>query len=91
MTTYRDYTDEEIERRGEAIYAHSIRPLVEKAHKGEYVAIDIETGAWEKGENVFELASRLHERHPQAALYTVRVGYPYAERLGGHLPGDQSP
>ena len=83
MTTYRDYTDEEIGRRGEAIYEQHIRPLVEAENHGKYVTINIETGEWEMGEESSLLTRRLHARHPEAPLYTLRVGYPFAVQLGG--------
>ena len=85
MTTYRDYTDEEIERRGEAIYAERIRSLVEEAHRGEYVVINIESGEWEMGDDVLKLSRALHAKHPEGALYTLRVGHDYVVRLGGHV------
>jgi hypothetical protein len=90
MGTFRDYTDEAIALKGEAIYEERIRPLVEGEHRGEYVVINIETGEWETGEDVIPLAHRLHARQPEAPLYALRIGYAYAERLGrpillGHL------
>jgi len=81
--TYRDYTDEEIERRGEEIYADNIRLLVEGENKGRYVVINIETGEWRIGDDVLELANELHAGHKEAPLYTLRVGYPFAVTLGG--------
>jgi hypothetical protein len=82
MTTHRDYTDQEIERRGEAIYAERIHPTVGPEDNGKFVTIDIETGAWDMGVDVLALAARLHENHPEAALYTLRVGFPYTARIG---------
>jgi len=43
----RRYPKEEFARRGNEIYERDIRPQVEADNKGKYVAIDIETGAWE--------------------------------------------
>ena len=85
MTTYRDYTDEEIERRGETVFEAQVRPHLDEEDKGKYVTIDVETGAWLMGEDSLALADRLHADHPEAALYTLRVGYPYTVRLGGRL------
>lgn len=83
MTTYRDYTREEVARRGRNLYETHIRPLVEEGNKGRYVAINIETGEWEIGDDISAPANRLHARHPEAALFTVRVGYAAAARIGG--------
>ena len=47
------YSKEEFARHGDGICERDIshgscgRPLVEAEHKGEFVAIDVETGAWE--------------------------------------------
>lgn len=88
MTTYRDYTKEEVARRGRDIYEERIRPLVEEGNKGQYVTINIETGEWEMGDDMSELANRLHAAHPEAALFTVRIGYAAAARIGGRVLGE---
>jgi hypothetical protein len=41
------YSKEEFARRGDAIYERDVRPAVEAEHAGEFVAIDIESGAYE--------------------------------------------
>lgn len=89
MTTYRDYTKEEVARRGREIYAQHIRATAEPEHKGQYVAIDIETGDWEIGDDQSALADALHAKHPEAALFTIRVGYSAAARIGGRIQADQ--
>ncbi len=38
------YSKEEFARRGNEIYEHAIRPLVEGDNPGKFVALDIETG-----------------------------------------------
>lgn len=43
---YTDYTAEEIELRGRAIYAEHIRDRLSTGHRGKYLVIDIETGAY---------------------------------------------
>jgi hypothetical protein len=83
MTTYRDYTKEEVARRGRDIYDRSIRPEVAPGDKGKYVTIDIETGEWVMGEDSLTLADQLHARHPEAALFTLRIGQPATVRMGG--------
>ena len=37
---------EETARLGDEIYEGQIRPQVEAAHRGEYVAIDVDSGSW---------------------------------------------
>lgn len=77
------YPKEEFARRGDAIYDRDIRTLVEGGHKGEYVAIDIETGAWEMDVDPLTACDRLINRLPDCQAWLVRVGYPYLHRLGG--------
>jgi hypothetical protein len=77
------YSAEEFARRGEEIYARDIRPKVEAEDKGKVVAIDIETGAYELGEDTVVVSDRLLARHPDAQIWFVRVGYPALHRIGG--------
>ena len=41
------YSKEEFARRGDAIYESELRPVLEKGDEGKFVAIDIETGAYQ--------------------------------------------
>ena len=60
------YNREEIAQRGAEIYDRDIRPHVEKGNEGKIVAIDIETGAYELGENIVTTSDRLLARYPDA-------------------------
>jgi hypothetical protein len=82
MPTYRDYTDAEIVQRGEAIYSERIQPVTNLEDKGKFVVIDVESGEWAMGENQPALSRALHAKRPEAPLYIMRVGFPYAARLG---------
>jgi hypothetical protein len=78
-------SDEEFARRGNAIFEDRVRPSVDaeaEAHK--FVAIDIETGAYEVNESDVEATDRLVERVPDAdgRIWLRRVGYEHAHRLG---------
>ena len=44
---YSDYPHGSIAARGEEIYYHQLRKKVESKHKGKFLTIDIETGAYE--------------------------------------------
>ena len=41
------YSKQEFARRGDTMYEGDIRPFVEEGNEGKFVAIDIETGAYE--------------------------------------------
>jgi hypothetical protein len=76
------YSKAEFARRGDEIYDRDIRPLVEVDNKGKYVAIDIETGAWEMDANPLTACDRLIARLPDSQTWLVRIGYPSLHHIG---------
>ena len=77
------YPKEEFARRGDEIYNRDIRPLVEtEENKGKFVAIDIETGAWEMNADEINAGNRLFAQVPDAQTWMVRVGYGCLRRFG---------
>ena len=44
---YANYTEQEVELRGEALYVEHIRDKVHPQHQGKFLVIDIETGEYE--------------------------------------------
>lgn len=83
------YTAEEVARRGEEIYEHSVRAEVEHggANDGRFLALDVLSGDYEIADEALPVSIRLRERKPNAVLYLMRVGRPAAFRLGGSLAG----
>ena len=79
----RQYTTEEVCRRGQELYDTIIRPRVEAGNRGKVLVIDIETGEYEMDSDQLEAAHRLLARHPGAPLYGVRIGYPTLAKIGG--------
>jgi hypothetical protein len=82
-TTKRRYPKEEIARRGEAIFEEQIRPSVEGKNARHFLAIDIETGAYEIDESEMEACARLRTRFPDAQIWLRKVGSRSARRFGG--------
>jgi hypothetical protein len=76
------YSKEEFARRGNEIYERDIRPHVEAGNEGKFVAIDIETGAYEVDSDDYSATERLYSHHPDAQIWLVRIGEPAAYRLG---------
>ena len=76
------YAMEEYARRGDAVYERDLRPLIEPGEDGKYVAIDIETGAYEVDANELAAADRLLARVPDAQTWLRRIGSRYARRIG---------
>lgn len=69
-------------RSGEEIYERRIRPQLKPGSEGKFVAIDIETGAYEIDADEVAASGRLLARHPDAQTWTVRVGTSYVRRFG---------
>jgi hypothetical protein len=78
------YSKEEFAQRGGQIYDLHIRPKVETMHKGKFVALDIDSGAWEMDADALTACDRLIACKPDSQTWLVHVGYPYLHRIGGH-------
>ncbi|MDQ2733136.1 MAG: hypothetical protein M3Y56_15900 [Armatimonadota bacterium] len=81
------FSGQEIASRGRELYEIAIRKDVETEDNiGKLVSIDIETGDYEVGtDDSVEAPRRLHEKHPGAAIYTLRIGYNAVYAIGGVL------
>jgi hypothetical protein len=73
---------EEFARRGDTIYERDIRRNVEEEHEGEFVAIDVETGAYEVDANELAASDRLGARIPNPQIWLKRVGSRYVRHFG---------
>jgi hypothetical protein len=80
---HRRFSSAEIVQRGQALYDEHIRAKVEAGHQGKFLAVDIETGEYEIDVDELIALQRAKAKHPEAALYLVRIGSPTAYRLGG--------
>jgi hypothetical protein len=76
------YSAEEVARRAKQIYEERIRAQVETGNKGKVLVIDIETGEYELDQDHLVAAKRALARHPGAALFALRIGYPAMGRIG---------
>ena len=75
------YSKEEFAKRGDAIYERDIRPLVEVGNEGKFVAIDIETGAYEVDADELAASDHLLARIPDAQVWLRRIGSRYVRRF----------
>lgn len=87
---YARYAAEEVAARGEALYEQDIRRRVEVEHHGDFVVVDIETGAFEVDSDDLAATKRALAKRPDAVLYGLRVGYPTSYRLGSGRASYQS-
>jgi len=79
-----DPVSEGISRIGHEIYETRLRPQVETEENiGRLIFIDIHTGDYEIGDKLRATMKRLRERHPQAEIWTERIGYNTVYAVGG--------
>ena len=75
---------EEVARRGKQLYESSIRQKVEiEENVGNMVIIDIETGDYEVDKTGLQSSRNLSQKHPNARLFGIRIGYNVAVSFGG--------
>lgn len=84
------YSKEEFARRGNEIYDREIKPELEATHKGKFVAIDVETGAFEIDTDLLVATDRLLERVREGRFWLRQVGYPYLHRFGPRFQPEAS-
>ena len=82
ITIQPTHAREEFARRGDEIYERDIRPAVETGNEGRYIAIDIETGAYEVDADEMAASDRLLSRVPHAQIWLRRIGRRYVRRFG---------
>jgi len=80
------YSKEEFARRGHEIYESQVRQKVEEGNHGKIVAIDIETGAFEVGDDSLTAAKQLLSRCPDAQIFGIRIGHLAVHRFGFRSP-----
>ena len=71
---YSDYPPGTIAARGKKIYSQQVRHKVEPQYTGKIVAIDIQTGDYEIGDNDLKAIKHLLAKRPEAIIYSLRIG-----------------
>ncbi len=74
------YSTEELDRRGWTRY-QEIRAELEDQHRGEYVAIEVDSGAYFLGKTPEEAFAQAEKSCPGKVFYLVRIGYKAAHKL----------
>jgi len=64
------------------MYAESIREQVEPEHVGEFLVIDLGTGAFVLGTDRAKVSEEAKIKFPDAVRYLMRIGYPAAIQIG---------
>ena len=81
MTTPREMSFEERERRALAIYEAKIRPLMGPADESKFVRIDVLSGDYEIGESSVDTGRALRARRPDAVMHTICDHRSYVKRF----------
>ena len=84
MQSHPRYSKEEFAIRGDEIYERELHPILEKGNEGKFVAIDIETGAYEVDADELAASDRLLARVPNAQIWLRRIGSRYARHFGSY-------
>lgn len=69
------YTIDEVAERGTELYETTIRRLVEADTIDRYLAIDVETGDYAVGDQRYDAATAVRQRHPDAQIWLIRIGH----------------
>ena len=78
------YSVHETVQRGKELYEREIRARInEEAERGKYLIIDVDTGEYELDDDSLAATHRALAKHPGAALYGMRVGFPALGKIGG--------
>jgi hypothetical protein len=78
------YSKERYAKLGESIFETKVRPHLRGGNENDFVAIDIETGAYEIDADEQAACNRLSLRVPAAQIWLRRVGSRHARHFGGH-------
>jgi len=86
MTSIRDQNERErIARNGQQIYEQLAATQLQPEDDGKFIAIDVNSGAFEVDAVDFAATERLLRRQPNARMWLGRVGRKAAYRLGARL------
>ncbi len=76
------FSKEEFARLGNEIFEREVQPHLNAQDHGKFIAIDIETGAFEIDADEIAASHRLLARNPEAQIWFRFVGSRYTRRLG---------
>lgn len=76
------YSAAETVRRAEELYERRLRSQVEAGNLGKYIAIDVDTGQYQIGDDYHAVARQMLDHNPAAALGVLRIGHRAVGRIG---------
>ena len=66
---------------GEMLYTTRIKALVEPAHIGEYIAIEVDSGDYFLGNTLVKAATKARATYPDRCFHFIKIGSPVVRRL----------
>lgn len=64
-----------IAERGEKIYQEQLKAILEKDHKGKFVAIEVESSQYFLGKSPEEALEKAKQEFPDKIFHLIRIGY----------------
>lgn len=62
-------------RKGKRLYETKLKALLEPEHRGEYAAIEPDSGDYYLGHTMSEACEKASAEHPDKKFFLVRIGY----------------
>lgn len=72
---------DEIALRGQGIYDQTLKEKLERDHRGEIAAIEVETGDYFLGKTSIEATRKARQKYPNAVFYVVKIGFPVVHKF----------
>lgn len=77
--------DLDLARRANELYDTRVKLEVESHHRGEFVAIEPESGTYYLGRTLDEAIEKARIAYPNCIPYVKRVGFRAAVEIGNHI------
>ena len=79
MTTAHDFS---VSDRAEKLYEQKLKSLLEPTHRGQFLAIEPESGDYFLSDDFDGAINASRSVHPDRLAYVMRIGYPAVMELG---------
>jgi hypothetical protein len=77
---------QEVSRLGEELYEKKLRGIVETPENiGRMISIDVASGDYAIADDPLKASDMVRERHPEAVMYGMRIGYDAVYAIGGTI------
>lgn len=72
---------DDIALKGQEIYDKTLKEKLERDHRGEIVAIEVDTGDYFLGKTGVEATRRARQKYPNAVCYVLKIGFPVVHKF----------